>query len=80
MSSKQTSSEERQRYLEGHRKNPLTTTDTGGRILSASQVPWFTLLPPDGFGVLTTTGRKTVRPAANVCGQYATASGCTSCP
>lgn len=60
MSTEQSSSEERRRrYLEGHRKNPLTTTDTGGRILSASQVPWFTLVPPRGFGVPTTTGRKT---------------------
>jgi deazaflavin-dependent oxidoreductase (nitroreductase family) len=33
-------------------------------VLSASQLPWFTILPPAGFGVLTTTGRKTgkVRP------------------
>jgi deazaflavin-dependent oxidoreductase (nitroreductase family) len=51
--------EQRRAYLEGHRKNPLTTTDTGGRILSASQLPWFTILPPHGFGVLTTVGRKT---------------------
>lgn len=46
------------KYLEGHRKNPLTTSARGGQILSASQLPWFTLLPPKGFGVLTTTGRK----------------------
>lgn len=51
--------EQREKYLEGHRKNPLTTSATGGRILSASQLPWFALLPPRGFGVLTTTGRKT---------------------
>lgn len=51
--------EQRRAYLEGHRKNPLTTTHVGGRILSGSQLPWFTLLPPRGFGVLTTTGRKT---------------------
>ena len=50
--------DQRRAYLEGHRKNPLTTTDTGGRILSASQLPWFMLMPPKGFGVLTTTGRK----------------------
>jgi deazaflavin-dependent oxidoreductase (nitroreductase family) len=30
----------------------------GGRILSALELPWFTLLPPRGFGVLTTIGRK----------------------
>jgi deazaflavin-dependent oxidoreductase (nitroreductase family) len=43
---------------EGHRRNPFTSTPTGGRILSAAQMPWFTLLPPRGFGVLTTIGRK----------------------
>jgi deazaflavin-dependent oxidoreductase (nitroreductase family) len=53
--------EQREKYLEGHRKNPLTTSVTGGRILSASQLPWFTLRPPKGFGVLTTTGRRTGR-------------------
>lgn len=31
----------------------------GGRILSALQLPWFSLMPPRGFGVLTTIGRKT---------------------
>jgi deazaflavin-dependent oxidoreductase (nitroreductase family) len=31
----------------------------GGRVLSALEVPWFSLMPPRGFGVLTTTGRKT---------------------
>jgi deazaflavin-dependent oxidoreductase (nitroreductase family) len=30
----------------------------GGRILSALELPWFILLPPRGFGVLTTIGRK----------------------
>jgi deazaflavin-dependent oxidoreductase (nitroreductase family) len=34
----------------------------GGRALSAMQLPWFSRLPPGGFGVLTTTGRKTGRP------------------
>lgn len=51
--------EQRAKYLEGHRKNPFTTSATGGRILSASQLPWFTLRPPLGFGVLTTVGRRT---------------------
>lgn len=50
---------QRERYLEGHRRNPLTTTPLGGRLLSASQLLWFTLRPPRGFGVLTTTGRRT---------------------
>jgi deazaflavin-dependent oxidoreductase (nitroreductase family) len=31
----------------------------GGRVLSALELPWFSLVPPRGFGVLTTTGRKT---------------------
>jgi deazaflavin-dependent oxidoreductase (nitroreductase family) len=43
---------------EGHRRNPLTSTPMGGRVLSAWQLPWFTVLPPRGFGVLTTIGRK----------------------
>ncbi|MDQ3983020.1 MAG: nitroreductase family deazaflavin-dependent oxidoreductase [Actinomycetota bacterium] len=54
-----TSEAQRRAYLEGHRRNPLTTTPLGGRILSASQLLWFTLFPPRGFGVLTTTGRRT---------------------
>lgn len=45
-------------YLEGHRRNPLTTTFTGARVLNTFQVPWFTMLPPRGFGVLTTIGRR----------------------
>lgn len=40
-------------------RNPFVNTALGGRILSASQLPWFALLPPRGFGVLTTVGRKT---------------------
>jgi len=28
----------------------------GDRALSAPQLPWFTVLPPRGFGVITTTG------------------------
>ena len=46
------------RYLAERRRNPFVQTSLGGRVLSASQLPWFTLLPPRGFGVLTTTGRK----------------------
>jgi deazaflavin-dependent oxidoreductase (nitroreductase family) len=49
----------RKALLEGHRRNPLTTSLQGGRILSALMLPWFSLLPPAGFGVITTTGRKT---------------------
>jgi deazaflavin-dependent oxidoreductase (nitroreductase family) len=39
--------------------NPFTRSPTGGRILSALSLPAFTLHPPVGYGVLTTTGRKT---------------------
>jgi deazaflavin-dependent oxidoreductase (nitroreductase family) len=49
------------RYLAERRGNPLVQTPGGGRILSASQLPWFTVHPPSGFGVLTTRGRKTGR-------------------
>jgi deazaflavin-dependent oxidoreductase (nitroreductase family) len=42
----------------GHRRNPLTTSLGGGRVLSALQMPWFALLPPKGYCVLTTIGRK----------------------
>jgi deazaflavin-dependent oxidoreductase (nitroreductase family) len=34
----------------------------GGRILSALELPWFNLMPPRNYGVLTTTGRKTGKP------------------
>jgi deazaflavin-dependent oxidoreductase (nitroreductase family) len=44
------------------RRHPLVRSPKGGRVLSALQRPWFTLLPPRGFGVLTTTGRKTGKP------------------
>lgn len=53
--------EQRQAYVKGEWGNPLTTRPTGGRILSAAQLPWFTLLPPRGFGVLSMIGRKTRR-------------------
>lgn len=33
----------------------------GGKVLSALQAPLFELIPPKGFGVLTTTGRKSGR-------------------
>lgn len=45
--------------LAERKRNPFVNSAKGGRALSASQLPWFTLLPPKGFGVLTTTGRKT---------------------
>jgi deazaflavin-dependent oxidoreductase (nitroreductase family) len=39
--------------------NPFISSATGGRVLSAAQLPFFRLHPPSGYGVLTTTGRKT---------------------
>jgi len=39
--------------------NPFTRSSQGGRTLSALMLPFFLLRPPAGFGVLTTTGRKT---------------------
>jgi deazaflavin-dependent oxidoreductase (nitroreductase family) len=43
------------------RHNPFLNSATGGRALSAMQLPIFTLRPPPGYGVLTTTGRKSGR-------------------
>jgi deazaflavin-dependent oxidoreductase (nitroreductase family) len=39
--------------------NPFVRSSTGGRVLSAMMLPYFTIRPPLGFGVLTTTGRRT---------------------
>lgn len=47
------------RYRPERRHNPLIQTPLGGRVLSAMQLPFFKLRPPKGFGVLTTTGRRT---------------------
>lgn len=46
----------------GHNRSKFTTSRNGGQRLSAMQLPWFTRLPPRGFGVLTTIGRKTGQP------------------
>lgn len=42
--------------------NPLINSAQGGRLLSAMQLPLFAVRPPAGYGVLTTTGRKTGKP------------------
>jgi deazaflavin-dependent oxidoreductase (nitroreductase family) len=47
------------RYVPERRHNPLVRSLAGGRVLSALMLPWFTVLPPAGFGVVTTTGRRT---------------------
>lgn len=39
--------------------SPFLRSAAGVRALSVLQRPFFALLPPPGFGVLTTTGRKT---------------------
>ncbi len=45
--------------LPERKTNPFTRSSQGGRTLSAIMLPFFLLAPPIGFGVLTTTGRKT---------------------
>jgi deazaflavin-dependent oxidoreductase (nitroreductase family) len=40
-----------------HRR--LIRSARGGRLLSALMLPFFLVRPPSGFGVITTTGRKT---------------------
>jgi deazaflavin-dependent oxidoreductase (nitroreductase family) len=40
-----------------HRR--LIRSARGGRLLSALMLPWFLAWPASGYGVLTTTGRKT---------------------
>jgi len=54
-----TGADRRPQLPEGHRRNYLTSDPRGGRLLSALQLPLFTLRPPRGYGVLTTIGRKT---------------------
>lgn len=40
------------------RRNPLVRSTKGGRVASALVLPFWTLRPPTGYGVLTTTGRR----------------------
>jgi deazaflavin-dependent oxidoreductase (nitroreductase family) len=46
------------RYVPERRHNPFVRSRAGGRVLGAIQLPWFTTVPPRGFGVITTTGRR----------------------
>jgi deazaflavin-dependent oxidoreductase (nitroreductase family) len=39
--------------------NPFVRSASGARVLSALMLPRFLIWPPAGFGVLTTTGRRT---------------------
>lgn len=44
--------------------NPLVRDARGARRLNRLQRPWFAVLPPKGYGVITTTGRITGQPHA----------------
>jgi deazaflavin-dependent oxidoreductase (nitroreductase family) len=47
------------RHASKHRRNPFVRSATGGRVFSALMLPFVTTLPSAGYGVITTTGRKT---------------------
>jgi deazaflavin-dependent oxidoreductase (nitroreductase family) len=47
------------KYIAERRLNPFVRSLQGGRVLSALELPFFMLLPPFGFGVITTIGRRT---------------------
>src|SRR3954462_9919140 len=49
-------------FAPDHNRSKFTTTQQGGKRLSELQLPWFTVFPPRGFGVLTTSGRRTRQP------------------
>lgn len=50
------------RYRAERRRNRFVQRPRWAQILSAVMLPWFTIMPPKGCGVLTTTGRKTGKP------------------
>lgn len=66
------------RYRPERRRNLVVQTHLGGRILSASQLPWFTALPPSGYGVITTTGLGPESYGEGSSERYGTATGLTS--
>lgn len=47
------------KYVPERRFNPFIQSLKGARVLSALQLPTYTVMPPPGTGVLTTKGRKT---------------------
>jgi deazaflavin-dependent oxidoreductase (nitroreductase family) len=49
------------RYVPERARNLLVNSPRRAKMLSAMQLPLFTILPPAGFGVLTTRGRRTGR-------------------
>lgn len=46
-------------HAQPRKGNPFTRSAAGARALNALMLPGFTLHPPIGYGVLTTTGRRT---------------------
>jgi deazaflavin-dependent oxidoreductase (nitroreductase family) len=46
-------------HVPERKRNPFVRSKGGGRILSALMLPAFMALPPLGWGVLETTGRRT---------------------
>ena len=50
---------EGRKYIPERRFNPFIQNLKGARVLSALQLPWYTVMPPKGTGVLTTKGAKT---------------------
>ncbi len=46
-------------HMPTRKGNRFVRSPAGGRVLSALMLPGFTLHPPIGYGVLTTTGRRT---------------------
>lgn len=44
---------------EASKHGRLMSSSKDGRVLSALMLPFFTVRPPSGYGVLTTTGRRT---------------------
>ncbi len=46
-------------FIREQKVTVLGMTLFGARILSALELPWFSLMPPKGYGVLSMIGRKT---------------------
>ena len=46
-------------HVPERKHNPFVQSKSGGRVLSALMLPAFMALPPKGWGVLETTGRRT---------------------
>jgi len=46
------------KYVPERQRNVLVRSTAGARVLRALQFPFFAILPPSRFGVMTTTGRR----------------------